>query len=48
MFWTPAFAGVTAQKTFYEIINYSAFEEKKIRPQEKMGPMAFLKDLSIR
>jgi len=22
-FWTPAFAGVTIQETFYEIINYN-------------------------
>jgi len=22
MFWTPAFAGVTLQETFYEIIKY--------------------------
>jgi hypothetical protein len=22
MFWTPAFAGVTLQETFYEIINF--------------------------
>ena len=22
MFWTPAFAGVTTEETFYEVINY--------------------------
>jgi hypothetical protein len=25
MFWTPAFAGVTLQETFYETINFSLF-----------------------
>jgi hypothetical protein len=27
MFWTPAFAGVTTLKTFYEIIRFEEFHD---------------------
>jgi len=27
MFWTPAFAGVTLQETFYEIINLQILDK---------------------
>ena len=30
MFWTPAFAGVTLQETFYEIINNTTPTIRKI------------------
>jgi len=29
MFWTPAFAGVTLLKTFYEIIKIQIFKKAK-------------------
>jgi len=35
MFWTPAFAGVTLQETFYEIIKNSGIEiQIKLNPAE--------------
>jgi hypothetical protein len=27
MFWTPAFAGVTTQETFYEIIRFGLYKK---------------------
>ena len=29
MFWTPAFAGVTTKETFYELVNFQMFENRK-------------------
>jgi hypothetical protein len=47
MFWTPAFAGVTLQETFYEIIKFvdrkfyenlsRARKESQIAPQASAG-----------
>jgi hypothetical protein len=32
MFWTPAFAGVTTQETFYETINFDGFVKSRFYP----------------
>ncbi|MCX5918875.1 MAG: hypothetical protein NTX30_19615 [Deltaproteobacteria bacterium] len=37
MFWTPAFAGVTLQETFYEIINIPKGEKVRMGDFEFYG-----------